>query len=291
VAIDFQKYVDCVRLNFRVGHLALSNKWLSPTHFEESYDRLAPDYNESWLNHLQPVTERLLVRLPDNVLGRIIDLGCGTGFTTKHLVEKYPGSEIVAVDLSAEMLKQAGKALDGRAVVLVHEDMLGFLSKQADRSAAMIVSAWAIGYSEPDKLIREASRVLKPGASFAFVVNCADTLRPIYVAFRKCMARYPQFLDHLAWPKFPKGWDNLERVITTCNFRFAWRDEGQHQILRQEANGPILPWLLRTGILAGFDHMLPLGTPGPVQDYFEQLMRANKDTVSHHFIAAVVQRT
>lgn len=291
MTMDIQKYTDCFRLNCRVVRLALSNKWLTRAHFEKSYDGLAPDYNESWLKYLQPVTESLLAHLPDDVAGRIIDLGCGTGFTTKRLIEKYPRAEIVAVDLSAGMLEQARKALDGTPVVLIHEDMLAFLSKQADCSAAMIVSAWAIGYSEPDRLLREASRVLKPDGSFAFVVNCADTLKPIYLAFRKCMARYPQFLNHLAWPNFPKGWDDLGRVIATCNFRFTRRDEGRHPIRPQETNGSILPWLLRTGILAGFEHMLPLDTPGPVQDYFEQLMRANKDPVSHHFIAAVVQRT
>ena len=291
VTIDFQKYVDCIRLNCRAGHLALRNQWLGSEHFEESYDRLAADYNEAWLRHLRPVTERLLDRLPDNVSGRIVELGCGTGFVTRHLVERYPKTEVVAVDLSANMLEQTRKILDGRMATLFHEDMLSFLLKQPDHSAAMIVSAWAIGYSYPDRILREVSRVLNPAGVFAFVVNCADTLRPVYIAFRKTMARYPQFLKYLAWPRFPEGWNDMERMAKKARLHFVWRDDGQQRIIGPETKDRILPWLLKTGILAGFDHMLPLDTPGPVRDYFEQVMRESEEPIHHHFIAAVVQRT
>ena len=70
-----------------------------------SYDRLVganPGYHE----HLRRSAERL--GLPGDGTGlRLLDVGCGTGLSTRALLETYPGAEIVAVDASAEMLAQA----------------------------------------------------------------------------------------------------------------------------------------------------------------------------------------
>ena len=38
---------------------------------------------------------------------RVVDLGCGTGELTRRLADKLPGSEVVGIDSSTEMLKRA----------------------------------------------------------------------------------------------------------------------------------------------------------------------------------------
>ena len=38
---------------------------------------------------------------------RILELGCGTGFLTGHLLESFPDAQIDAVDISAAMIEQA----------------------------------------------------------------------------------------------------------------------------------------------------------------------------------------
>lgn len=43
--------------------------------------------------------------LPDGSV--ILDLGCGTGTQISALIKKYPGSTILGIDMSAEMLKKA----------------------------------------------------------------------------------------------------------------------------------------------------------------------------------------
>jgi len=49
----------------------------------------------------------LLARVPLRSPERILDLGCGTGTSTKWLTERFPESAIVAVDSSGRMLAQA----------------------------------------------------------------------------------------------------------------------------------------------------------------------------------------
>ena len=38
---------------------------------------------------------------------KVVDLGCGTGELTRRLADRLPDSDVVGIDLSAEMLEQA----------------------------------------------------------------------------------------------------------------------------------------------------------------------------------------
>ena len=52
----------------------------------------------------------------------------------------------------------------------------------------------------------------------------------------------------------------------------------------------LLPWLLRTGTLAGFDALLPLAETGPVADTFEACLAADPEPLQHHYALAVAVR-
>lgn len=52
-----------------------------------------------------------LVNRIDKVCVRILDVGCGSGMSTLALKNKFPGAEIIGVDLSATMLENAKKLL------------------------------------------------------------------------------------------------------------------------------------------------------------------------------------
>ncbi|MFN3075343.1 MAG: methyltransferase domain-containing protein [Alphaproteobacteria bacterium] len=55
---------------------------------------------------LRPALD-LLARISVEAPGRICDLGCGNGTVTQQLRQRWPESEIVGVDASAEMLSEA----------------------------------------------------------------------------------------------------------------------------------------------------------------------------------------
>ena len=283
-------YGDCLRLNARAFRLLINRAWITGRDVAASYDRIAPEYDTNWQSRLRPVTDTLLAHLPPAGPGTILDLGCGTGYTTAWLAERQPPSPIIAVDSSPGMLEQARARIPPDRVEFMPADLLNFLTQQPNESVAQIVSAWAIGYSRPRQVIQQAARSLRAGGVFAFVVNCADTLLPIQRAFRKCMARYPQFLKRIAFPGFPASRASVQQILRHSGFQIVWFDEARHPVGTDTAPGtPILPWLLKTGILAGFDRMLPLHEPGPVSSYFEELLQQNKDPFLHHYLAAVVR--
>jgi len=286
----FDKAAACARLNLRVLTLALRDKWLSSRTVAESYDCVAPFYDETWLPHLRGVTDALLSRVPEPGAGAILDLGCGTGYAAQMLCSACPGREIIAVDVSAGMLARARERLAAEKVSFVQADMLDFLSARPSASASLIVSAWAMGYSNPGQLIRQAARVLAPGGALAFVVNTADTLAPVFKAYRNCMARFPEKVRLAAWPRFPESWATLRAIMLRSGFEIEWYEDGFKEVPRPSGQAGILSWLLKTGVLAGFDAMLPLREGGPEADYFERLLKDDRDPIRHHYVAAAAKR-
>ncbi len=59
----------------------------------------------------------LLAQVPLETPKRAIDLGCGPGNSTELLVERFPGAEVVGIDSSPDMLRQARARLPGCAFI------------------------------------------------------------------------------------------------------------------------------------------------------------------------------
>jgi trans-aconitate 2-methyltransferase len=290
------RFLGWLRLNRRVAGLALHGRWLDHAAFAAGYDRVAPTYDANWQCRLWPVTERLLEHLPPLPPGPLVDLGCGTGTATRWLAARHPDRPLAGIDVSQGMLAAANRTPPpaGATITWTRADMLAHLRGLPGDSCALVFSAWAIGYSDPARVTAAAARVLVPGGTWAFVVNCADTLAPVFRAFRETMHRFPGAVDRAAVLRFPKGPDPLLRTLRRAGLDILWHDHGHHPIGDPPGGpgAPLLPWLLGTGVLAGFDAMLPLAAPGPVADFFEARLRSHaaREPITHHFAAAVARK-
>ena len=97
-----------------------------------------------------------------NTSGTVLDLGCGTG--TAGYGVKQAGATVVGADLSLPCLLAARPRLD--AVVRVDAVKLPFRAESFDG----IVSRGALHHmADPDMVLQEAHRVLKPGARAVFM--------------------------------------------------------------------------------------------------------------------------
>ena len=287
-----RRYLDCARLNWQVLRLLAARRWVRPSDMARSYDGLSSDYDRAWLVHLQDTTQHLLDLLPrDLPPGPLLDLGCGTGFAALRLARLFPGRTVEACDLSPGMLAQARERPGAHAITWHVADMVSFLASRPTASSALVVAAWSAGYADFLRVCREAGRVLAPGGRFALVVNLADTLAPLRRAFRYCMQAHASELRALARFPFPRSPRTVDAALRRAGFFIDHFAEGACPIEPQlSPDGRRLPWLLRTGTLAGFDAMLPLDRPGPVADTFEARLAADPDPIQHHYALALAVR-
>ena len=95
--------------------------------------------------------------------GRLLDVGCGTGFLLDLLAKQRP-AEYCGLDLSDEMLKVArGKAIPGAAFVQGRSERLPY----EDGSFDIVTCSQSFHhYPHPDQAMREALRVLRRGGLY-----------------------------------------------------------------------------------------------------------------------------
>lgn len=279
-------------LNIRVGILALSGKWFDPSQIRKDYDDLATHYDDSWLIHLKETTGSLISILPPILRSNttLLDLGCGTGWSTRQLADRYPDTNVIGVDLSPGMLQEARKRTEGiKNVHLLEGDLLIDLQKREADSVDMIFSAWAIGYSDPDQFVREAFRVLRKDGLLAVVVNKRDTLPAVFDAYRKTMYRFPHLFQKAYLPKFPVGSSGMKSRIIASGFEI---------LCFQDIDVPIpippeekrLDGLLNTGVLAGFDELLPIRTNIKVRNFFSRELDSSDLDWEHHGLVFLARK-
>ena len=59
----------------------------------------------------------LLAQVPLDHAARVFDLGCGPGNSTELLIERFPEANVIGLDSSSDMLRQARERLPGRSFV------------------------------------------------------------------------------------------------------------------------------------------------------------------------------
>ncbi len=94
--------------------------------------------------------------------GRILDVACGPGATTRHLTRSYAAADITAINISEAQLAAAQKRAAGCTFLRMDATKLAFPDGHFD--AVMCVEA-AFHFNTRGTFLREALRVLKPGGS------------------------------------------------------------------------------------------------------------------------------
>ncbi len=135
------------------------------------YDQVAQLQREVGLQLLQHLDA-------NKITGRIVDLGCGTGFLTAELLKGRPGQPITALDLAVPMLRMARSKLNAKTISYVCADAenLPF----ADASLDLVVSNLALQWcGQLDQALADICRALKPGGSLAFSTFGDGTLQEL----------------------------------------------------------------------------------------------------------------
>lgn len=127
----------------------------------------------------------------------ILDLGCGLAKTTQALKKIYPKAQVIGLDCSWHMLKQASK---GRyfwnKLALVQADVMQL--PIASQSVDLIFSNQLLHWlPDSNEFFKECFRILKPNACLLFSSLGPDTFKEFRQAFSKLDGgnHVPQFTD------------------------------------------------------------------------------------------------
>jgi malonyl-CoA O-methyltransferase len=154
-----------------------------------AFDRAAKTYDAHAVLHRE-VGARLVEHLDPIRIDphRIVDLGCGTGHGFDALRTRYPRAQIIGVDFSRSMLREArgrsswlARALGTSSPRLVCADAEAL--PLAAASVDMVISNLALQWTRAEVVFGEAARVLPVGGLCMFSTFGPDTLKELRGAF------------------------------------------------------------------------------------------------------------
>lgn len=156
------------------------------TRVRQAFDRAADDY-EQFAILQNEVCNRLLEKLEVvNIKPQLIlDAGAGTGAAIPALLSRYKKAQLVALDLSENMLQKSGR--HGRLfrsphLVCADIECLPFSDNTFDLVFSSLSMQWC---NDLNAALLEAKRVLKPGGLFVFTTFGPDTLKELRHSWSK----------------------------------------------------------------------------------------------------------
>lgn len=142
------------------------------------YDRIAVGYARHWAPVIRPAAIQLLDDLAPLLPGgmpHLLDIGTGTGTLALEAIERWPAARVTGIDASFEMAgwadREADRRLTGGArsrfvTTVALADRLPFPDATFDGAMSSFVLQLVPNRAAA---LREARRVLRPGAPFAYV--------------------------------------------------------------------------------------------------------------------------
>ncbi|MCF4995811.1 malonyl-ACP O-methyltransferase BioC [Pseudomonas syringae] len=147
-----------------------------------SFSRAAASY-DSVAELQRDVGTQLLNRLPETIdPQRWLDLGCGTGYFTRALAERFVASEGVALDIAEGMLNHARPLGGAEHFIAGDAERLPLQDASCDLIFSSLAVQWCADF---ESVLGEAFRVLKPGGIFAFASLCVGTLYELRDSWRQ----------------------------------------------------------------------------------------------------------
>ncbi|MFL0810451.1 MAG: malonyl-ACP O-methyltransferase BioC [Agarilytica sp.] len=193
-----------------------------------SFSKAAKQYEK--IAELQSGVAKTLCAYKKDFLGDICDLGCGTGFTVKELLN--PRSEVVALDIATGMLDQCrGKTLNEAQAnqlqyVCGDYETLPFADNSFDGIVSSMSFQWA---SQLNVVLAEARRALKPGGWLLFSTLGPGTLHELKQAW--------QSVDHYVHVNAFLPRDKVKKDLENSGFVVERIDAEHRTLFYQNAIG------------------------------------------------------
>jgi len=148
----------------------------------------------------------------------VVDLGSGTGLSTRAWLERADG--VVGVEASPEMCAQAERATSADHVrfVQAYAQATGLPAGEAD----IVTCSQSFHWMEPTSTLAEAARILRPGGVFAaYDYDWPPVVHPdVEAAFEELVRHIGMRRALRGQPRHTKDM-HLERMRESGHFRFV----------------------------------------------------------------------
>jgi ubiquinone/menaquinone biosynthesis C-methylase UbiE len=283
-----------IQLGVQIFKLYLQKKNNQKNLTTLSYNKISTVYDKKWPNQvssfsMQDCLMEMINTIKFPTSGKAIDLTCGTGEVTHLINERFPG-EVVGVDLSEEMLKKA-KEQYGDKCQFICRDALDYLVDQPSESVDIVTCAWGIGFLRPYTVIKEISRILKPGGQLAIIDNSLFSLYEIVFSAVVTVAEYPASLTGIMNGNWLPTKGSLTRRMRISGLQIvcSWSGKDTYYATNEK---DAIDFLISTGSIAGYENCIDTSYSGVIKQRFGEIFKKTYETqqglpITHRFIAAI----
>lgn len=152
---------------------------MSKVHIIKNFSRHAASYDRH--SHIQQLAaHHLLAELPEGGIHTILEIGCGTGYYTTLLKNRYPHSKITAIDISDQMIKCAKSKVLGTDIDFLVADAEELeIRGEYDLITANAVFHW---FEHPKETIVFYKSLLRENGILTFSLFGSQTFRELHQA-------------------------------------------------------------------------------------------------------------
>jgi MoaA/NifB/PqqE/SkfB family radical SAM enzyme/SAM-dependent methyltransferase len=263
-----------------------ANQQVGQKEIQSAYDRIHEYYDEFWLEQAAKPIEQLIERIPVDQKEFIFEAGCGTGYATRLIAQKFnKPANIIAVDLSGQMLAQARKRaklaqIDN--VRFIVGDALEILNTEGPFD--LVFSSWVLGYIPLKPFFSLTSRALKDSGHLAFVVHKENSPYEQLEIFGNLVAQDPSVLQKRVAFDFPRDMDHVRQELLSVGLEIEHLWDGK-VVFRYDSPQEVLEHLLKSGAgTAYYDAVDPDRRETLEQQFLKTLVARKKHTAKYEVI-------
>ena len=189
---------------------------------EIGYSAGAAHYDQDWLSDAKVAVHRLVDLMEFGPGERVLDAGCGTGYTTRlagRAVE--PGGSVKGIDIAEGMLAVARERCEAEGLTnceFIQAELLGAMAAEPAAAYDACVSTWVVGYVNIRDLAVQAAHLLRSGGRLGVCCDAAWSPKEMLSVATAMLARYPWALRRAVSFPFPSTRRGIRKKLLRAGF-------------------------------------------------------------------------
>lgn len=192
------------------------------------------------------VAERLARCLPPFTRPRVLELGCGTGLFSRHLLERYPDGSFVLSDLAPAMIEECRRNLGG-SNERVSFEIMDAGGPRVEGPFDLIATSMTLHWlADPLTALDRLRRLLAPGGVLVYATIGGES----FAEWREVLVAQGLPIGLIDIPELP-GIVDEERLVVDANaLSFLRRMKAIGGLTPKEGYAPLSAGALRRAIRA-----------------------------------------